>query len=436
MKKKIFSLFIVLTLSVVLFAQDTTETPFEKRANDIVKILNDPKDLEKVFTEKFLAQVPVAQVAQISEQLTGSYGKALKVEKINKKDDFSGEILILFEKNVVGKFVLNIESTGENLIDGLIITGIEQKSDSLQGIVDELKKLSGKTSFVAAKLNGKDFQSLMSHNADEQFAVGSTFKVYVLAELVRQISEGKRKWSDVVELKQFSLPSGQMQDWENGSPVTLHTLASMMISVSDNTATDQLIKVLGRENIEKMLSTAGNSKPEKSRPFMMTSEMFRLKGLGEDFEYAKKYVVADEKGKREILNNEIAKLNFKDIQIKGFLAKPTYISEIEWFASGNDLVRLMIWLRQNSEKSPMNLARGVMSINKALPEETANKWNYIGFKGGSETGVISMTYLLQSKKGEWFVVTSSWNDEKNAVKEGTFATLIQSAVKILETQTR
>lgn len=435
MLKKTFVTIFVLTLGSFAFAQNTAVKPFERRANDIVTIVNEPKDLEKYFSKEFLGQIAPEQISEISKQLLTTYGKALNVERIKKESDLSGEVSVLFEKKFVGKFRLIIKPDGENLIDTLVITGFEAKAESLQNIVDELMQFSGKTSFVAARLGGNEGKNIIEHNPNEQLAIGSTFKLYVLAELVRQISEGKRKWSDVVLLTEASLPSGQMQKWEAGSPVTLHTLASMMISISDNTATDQLIKTLGRENIERMLKPAGNANPERSIPFLTTAEMFKLKGLA-NLEFAKKYVPASQSAKRGLLANEIANASVKDIKLDAFLAEPTYIAELEWFASGNDLVRLMNWLRVSSDNVPLDKARGVMTISKALPPETAKMWKYVGYKGGSEPGVISMTYLLQSDKGEWFVVTASWNDEKKVVDENKFATLVQSAVKILAGQTK
>ena len=50
--------------------------------------------------------------------------------------------------------------------------------------------------------------------------------------------------------------------------------------------------------------------------------------------------------------------------------------------------------------------------------------------------MISTTYLLQSKKGEWFVVSGSWNDENAPVKSEAFALLMQKAVKTLQEKTQ
>ncbi|MFL9455456.1 serine hydrolase [Tolypothrix bouteillei VB521301_2] len=47
-------------------------------------------------------------------------------------------------------------------------------------------------------------------------------------------------WKDVVQLQpsEKSLPSGMLHTWPDGSYLTVQTLASLMISLSDNTATD------------------------------------------------------------------------------------------------------------------------------------------------------------------------------------------------------
>lgn len=415
-------------------AQDNKQTILEKRADEVVEIINAPKDFEKVFTPGLLAQVPPEKFAAINKSLTDNYGKALKVVKITPGGEYAGEIEILFEKNSIAKMNIRLDEAEPHLIAGLLITAVEKTSNSLEEIVAELKKLPGQTGFAAVKLNDKNLEPVISYNSDKPFAIGSTFKLYILAELVREITAGERKWSDVVELTEKSLPSGQLQNWAIGSPVTLHTLAALMISNSDNTATDQLIETLGREKIEKMLTTAGNEHSDLSIPFLKTVEMFKLKGAIKD-NYAAEYAEKDLSGKRSMLKNEIAAFDKDRIDLK-FLEKPKYISKIEWFASPDDLVRLMNRLRLNTEKSPADLARGIMTINKALPEADAKNWKYVGYKGGSETGVMSMTYLLQSKKGEWFVVTGSWNDENAAVREAEFAGLMQKAVKILQEKTR
>lgn len=435
MKNLLFVFAVAILFVTGASAQGPKTSLLEQRANDLISVINDPKDLDKVFTPDFLAQVPPAQVAEIGKKLTADYGKAVKISKITPKSEYAGTIFVLFEKDTVAQMNLNVEETPPHLINGLLITAVEKTTASLEAIVGEMKKLPGTTALTVVKLNGKDMQSLIAYNADKPLAIGSTFKLYILSELVRSINAGERKWSDVVELNESSLPSGMMQDWGKGAPVTLNTLASLMISISDNTATDQLLTTLGREKVEAIMREAGNSNPNLSLPFMKTVEMFKLKGSAKQ-KLAETYLAKDVAGKRLMLAGEIAAFKKEDINFSDFLVKPTYISQLEWFATTDDLARVMNYLRLNTEKSPANKALEVLTINKAVSAAEAKNWNYIGYKGGSETGVMSMTYLLQSKKGDWFVLSGSWNDEKSPVAEAAFAGLMQKSVSLLREKTQ
>ena len=54
-----------------------------------------------------------------------------------------------------------------------------------------------------------------------------------------------------------------------------------------------------------------------------------------------------------------------------------------------------------------------MAINNGVGPAAAADWAYLGYKGGSENGVLSMSLLGQRKRdGKWFVVTASWNNPK------------------------
>ncbi len=48
---------------------------------------------------------------------------------------------------------------------------------------------------------------MAAHEAARPLAIGSTFKLFLLAELSRSIHAGERKWTDVVPLDRRSLPS-------------------------------------------------------------------------------------------------------------------------------------------------------------------------------------------------------------------------------------
>jgi hypothetical protein len=262
-------------------------------------------------------------------------------------------------------------------------------------------------------------------------AIGSSFKLYILSELVRATNARERKWSDVVALeeKTKSLPSGILQSWPAGAPLTLHTLATLMISISDNTASDQLLATIGRERVEQMLRATGHAKPELNMPFLSTLEMFKIKGEP-TAKAPNAYLALDVKGRRAFLSETIAQVKREDT--KPFQdGKPAYVDKIEWFASAGDLCRLMNWLRRETERDVT--ARRILSINPGsglmIPRE---KWQYVGYKGGSEPGVLNMTYLLQSKAGNWYAFSVSWNNSQAVLENEKVFGLAQRLLQLIQ----
>ncbi|MCX6141540.1 MAG: hypothetical protein NTX15_12095 [Candidatus Kapabacteria bacterium] len=58
-------------------------------------------------------------------------------------------------------------------------------------------------------------------------------------------------------------------------------------------------------------------------------------------------------------------------------------------------------------------------------------WSYVGYKGGSETGVINMTYLLRHKNGDWYGLSVSWNRSDAAVDNISFAGIVERAIQLI-----
>ena len=86
--------------------------------------------------------------------------------------------------------------------------------------------------------------------------------------------------------------------------------------------------------------------------------------------------------------------------------EPVLIEEIEWFASMRDELALMRVLAA----LPDDTAREIMAVNNVLGEKAAAEWDYVGFKGGSETGVLNMSWLLRDAADEWHMLAISQMD--------------------------
>jgi hypothetical protein len=77
--------------------------------------------------------------------------------------------------------------------------------------------------------------------------------------------------------------------------------------------------------------------------------------------------------------------------------------------------------------------RDIMTINTGAGLNISReRWSYIGFKGGSEPGVLNLTYLLRSTKGQWYAMALTWNNRQEPVDTGKIVPLIQRALQIIE----
>lgn len=392
----------------------TSSTPFDLRVAQIVAVLNDTMPIADYFTPSFLAAVPPAQLKAIITSLHVQYGKAIKVTAVERKGPNSATLTVEMER-AIATIDITVEAAAPNKVAGLLATGFAVKGDDIAKISADFNALPGRTGFLVQKLDGSAASAKLDDG--EQFAVGSTFKLYILAELASQIEAGQRKWSDVVPLDVRAYSSSATQDWPRGTPVTLQTLATWMISVSDNAATDELIRVLGRDAVEKKLATIGHNAPDKALPLLTTVEALALKS---NSALRSRFQKATEAQQRDILEAQAVALAYDKIDLSQLGSGPAAIDTIEWFASPNDIALAMNHLRRIDSKTALD----IMAVNKGIAPASAAKWQYLGYKGGSEPGVIAMNFLAQSKAGDWYAISGAWNNSVKEVDSAAFAALM------------
>ena len=136
----------------------------------------------------------------------------------------------------------------------------EQKKESGKFPTEELGRIAadfqGRIGFYLEDLNtGTTYQ----HNEAQRFPTASVCKIPVMIELFRQVDEGRLSLDDRRRLHGdiSTHGSGLLQLTEDEPELTLHDYCRLMISVSDNIATDLLIGVVGLEAINATLDTLG-----------------------------------------------------------------------------------------------------------------------------------------------------------------------------------
>jgi beta-lactamase class A len=115
-------------------------------------------------------------------------------------------------------------------------------------------------------------------HAKDLFPQASSIKICILAELYRQAQQGKLKLTDLYTVNAADLV--QDSDIMGGltpgvTQITLRDLATMMVAVSDNSATNVLIDRVGMENVNTFLAAQGLHETKLLR------KMMDLKAAGE-----------------------------------------------------------------------------------------------------------------------------------------------------------
>jgi beta-lactamase class A len=108
-------------------------------------------------------------------------------------------------------------------------------------------------------------------HAHDVFPQASSIKICVLAELYRQAQQGKLQLTDLYTVNAADLV--QDSDIMNGltpgvTRITLRDLATMMVAVSDNSATNVLIDRVGMDNVNAFLSAQGLHETRLHRKMM------------------------------------------------------------------------------------------------------------------------------------------------------------------------
>jgi beta-lactamase class A len=108
----------------------------------------------------------------------------------------------------------------------------------------------------------------VSYKADDRFPMASVYKIPIMAQVFREVDAGRLNLTDRIELTEADkrLGSGLFMYMTPGLKPTLHDLLTMMIVVSDNTATDKLLGIVGPKNVNAMLATLAIKDVRVDRP--------------------------------------------------------------------------------------------------------------------------------------------------------------------------
>ena len=325
---------------------------------------------EQAFAPSILAAVPYSTLSAVIAETRDLVGDPVAVDHVSGTD-----YLVKTQSHEVP---VTLVLDAEGRISGLLLKPAVAHAGSLPDVLAGLEDFDGELAYLITR-NGQTIDAL---DADRALAVGSAFKLGVLAALADRIAQGEASWDTIVPLAaaQVSAPSGMLQSFPIGSPLTLHTLAALMISISDNTATDILIDYVGRDAVATQLGLG---------MVLKTRELFLLKA---DAELRAEFLSADSDARKAM----IARFDASALPAADRLGGQ-HIPGIEYYVPLERLCTLMDTVADLD----------VMAINPGVAAPT--DWTHIAFKGGSEQGVLNFTTEVRDADNNRYCVAVTWN---------------------------
>jgi beta-lactamase class A len=119
----------------------------------------------------------------------------------------------------------------------------------------EIMSFSGVMGVYADDLNGR----VVAIGENESFESASSIKTFILADLFAQVQEGRKSLGETLtyERENFINGSGILKDFDEGTSLSVKNMATLMIIVSDNIATNILIDYLGLDHINDTIASLG-----------------------------------------------------------------------------------------------------------------------------------------------------------------------------------
>jgi len=293
-----------------------------------------------------------------------------------------------------------------------------------------LRLVAPQVRLLVADVSKGSCQPVHSIDPTTPAPLAAAFKLYVLDAVGNAVASGKIRWNQplTVTARLKSLPADELQTEPDGTRVSVHDTAAKMIYLSDNTATDMLINLVGRPAVEAALTATGMANPGLDRPFLTTREIFVLK-LDQWPALAKRYIAADEASRRALLASTVDRAPLPAVAAAGTWIGPRDINSLEYFASATDICRAYTSLAALARRPGLSPIGQMLSVNDDGLQLDPAQWKTTWFKGGSEPGVLTLAFLAATRTGHSYVVTVLAENPSQPIDQAMAIPAILSAVK-------
>jgi Beta-lactamase enzyme family/ORF 12 gene product N-terminal len=381
------------------------------------------------FDRGFLAQVP-------SAQLNASFAGLSSLRLDSVTTSTPDNLVFIVTANGSTRLRVSLATDGHGLIGGLLLrpagappAALPPVPSTWGGVDRQIRSVAPEVRLLVASVSGHACQPIQAIGATAPAPLGSAFKLYVLDALARAVASGKVSWHQqlTVTSQLKSLPSGELQNDPDGTRLSVQRTAAMMISISDNTAANMLMALLGRPAVEAATRSSGMADPGRDAPFLTTRELFVLK-LDDWPKLASRYLALGTAGRLALLAGTIGHIPLSALNPSGWTS-PRDINSLEWFASPTDICRVYASLAAAARQPKLAPVASILELNSGGLSLDRSQWRSVWFKGGSEPGVLTLNYLATTRAGKSYVVSVLAENPSAPIAEAAAAQKLISAIK-------
>lgn len=383
---------------------------------------------EERFSAEFLGQVPADAMESTFDQIRSAGPFVV--------DSYSGserEAVLVLTGSGDSRWLLHVALDDADEIDTLFLQPTREAPDvtDWDELTAALADTGADVAVHAAREGGGSWEPL--HEADAQpRPVGSIAKLYVLGAVQQAVLDGDLSWSDEIAVTDDlrSLPTGVLQEEPSGTDIPVAEVAEKMISISDNTATDMLIDLVGRAAVEDAVEAMNHHDPSLLRPFLTTRELFQL-GWS-DPALRERWRDAGHDGRRAILGDLPSGVLDVDPQA---ITDAVWPSGITWQATAADIASAHRALQLLAADDPSGTVRDLLAVNPGagLDIDTGT-WPYIAYKGGSAPGLLAFSWYAEDADGvgHTFVVQLAADDPAALADQMYIAGVVEQGFDLLD----
>jgi len=385
-------------------------------------------DVTAHFDKAFLAQVTPSQLNAALAGVT-----SLRLDAITTATPSTLVMTVTADGQSKLTVTMAVDSTG--MISGLLLQPAGSAAASppvpatWAGVDRQIRSVAPHVRLLVASVSGNTCAPIQAIGASTPAPLGSAFKLYVLDALARAIAAGTVSWDQqlIITSQVKSLPSGKLQNEPDGTKVSVRQAAADMISVSDNTAADMLITLLGPAAVEAAARESGIADPSRDVPFLTTRELFVLK-LDDWPRLASRYLALAAAGRSALLAGAVDRVPLAALSATPWTA-PRDIDSLEWFASPTDICHVYASLAALAKQQKLAPVASILQINNGDMNLDPSQWQSVWFKGGSEPGVLTLNYLATTRGGKTYLVSVLTENPAAPLKETQAELTLISAVK-------